>query len=194
MDQVQLTALKHWLLGMKAKNRPCFVVSPAILIPRKLCVVGSDPPLKGSADPANVLHSDSWDGYPSSFDAIFQHIADNEIPNVIFLSGDEHRGCAAKASLKGTSITVHSIHSTGLYAPYVFANAVEEDFVLRETVPVGKYEWEIDAEFAPRGQGFTLIQVAPRGAGWEVNVKLSLTHSSPTEKLTWIEPYRRILG
>jgi alkaline phosphatase D len=51
-------------------------------------------PIKGVPLPEDqggtFLNSDAWDGYRFDRNAVLQHIADNAIKNVVFLSGDTH--------------------------------------------------------------------------------------------------------
>jgi phosphodiesterase/alkaline phosphatase D-like protein len=152
-----------------------------MLIPRRLSTVGSDP--SGDAEPlAAVLQSDAWDGYPSSFNALFEILAATRARNVIFLSGDEHRCCRASATQLGPGgVTIHSIHSSGLYTPYVFANASPEDFVPEETLALGASQWRVQSEFAPPGQGFALIRVTPQTESWTVEIRFSLHSGRSTD-------------
>jgi hypothetical protein len=193
MSERQFNALSRWLSDKNSDNRPRFIVSPSVLIPRRLTTAGVGAGVSLISSPA-VLHSDAWDGYPCSFKAIFNLIADKAIRNVIFLSGDEHLCCVATAVLRGRPATepvvIHSIHSSGLYTPYVFANAIEEDFVASEelVIPGAKADdesstWDVNTTFAPRGQGFALLRVAPIESGkWRLQVKFSL-HRGAKEEL-----------
>jgi hypothetical protein len=123
--------LQHWLLTAPG---PKFVVSPHMLLPRHGRAVQRDARL----DPANLsaLHSDGWDGYPDTLREVLGWIAKKRIGQVVFLSGDEHRGCIATARLMdaaGNQITtIHSIHTAGMYAPYPFANSIDQDIVPSE--------------------------------------------------------------
>ena len=70
--------------------------------------------------------------------ALLAHIAENEIENVVFLSGDEHLSCVACASVyseSGKGALIHSVHSSALYAPFPFANSVEADLAAAERCP-----------------------------------------------------------
>jgi alkaline phosphatase D len=44
----------------------------------------------GAAAEPMVLTTDSWDGYPAERDAVFDHIADRAIGNVVSITGDHH--------------------------------------------------------------------------------------------------------
>ena len=70
LGATQLQWLKDGLLASTAKFK--FIVSPDIV---------SD---------LGTTGSDAWSGYPAERASIFQHIAQNNIKNVIFLTGDQH--------------------------------------------------------------------------------------------------------
>jgi cholesterol oxidase len=103
--------------------------------------------------------------------------------NLVFLSGDEHRCITATARLGGTpDFKIHSIHSSGLYAPYPFANAIPQDFIDDDEVfvphnrPPGHSSWKVETRFAPRGQGFALILLDydSRAGTWGMRVTFDL--------------------
>jgi cholesterol oxidase len=93
----------------------------------------------------------------------------------VFLSGDEHRDCVAAAELRETSgalITrVHSIHAAAVYAPYPFANSLDEDIVASETIhiagPGGSYHYDcvVSATRPAAGDGVTFLSVRHDGTG-----------------------------
>jgi PhoD-like phosphatase len=79
-----------------------------------------------------TTRSDAWEGYPSQIQELFEFIVDNNIDNIVFLSGDEHLSCAATATLSKRGKLprkIASVHASGLYAPFPFANSEKEDFV-----------------------------------------------------------------
>jgi hypothetical protein len=137
--QVKLTALEAWLTN-PANDGPKFIVTPAMLLPRHRRTV-QHAPMAGGLDAQNLssIHSDGWDGYPDALRAVLGILAKNAVKNVVFLSGDEHRGCVANIELRdasgGTLLTrVHSIHTTAAYAPFPFANSGIADFVESEVI------------------------------------------------------------
>jgi hypothetical protein len=93
-------------------------------------------------------------------------IAKNNIEHVVFLSGDEHRGCVAKIQLRDKDdklITrLHSIHTTAAYAPFPFANSLEDDFVKSETTPfvhdTVTYSFVVNANLPAARDGATLLR------------------------------------
>jgi phosphodiesterase/alkaline phosphatase D-like protein len=91
MSKKQFCGLTEWLGDAPPYEKcPKFIASSSIILPRKLRAIE-----KGHV--ASALRSDSWEGFPYSFHRLLATIADMEIQNVIFLSGDEHLSCVARA-------------------------------------------------------------------------------------------------
>jgi hypothetical protein len=131
-DAATLSQLEAFLKSDATDPKPKFVVTPSMFLPRHRRAVQHA--LGASLDVANpgAIWSDGWDGYPESLRAVLLIIAKNSIQHVVFLSGDEHRGCVARIVLTtggSTVATAHSIHTTAAYAPFPFANALAEDFM-----------------------------------------------------------------
>lgn len=168
MCQAQLEALKEWLRQHRNRSGPKFIVSPSILLPRRL--------LSSECNASGVL-SDAWDGFPTLND-VLAFIAVESIPNVVFLSGDEHHSCVATATLRATGVSgdaspghstvIHSIHSSALYAPFAFANgcpadlAEHEEFSVswRDTGDSREYRCNVATKFFP-GDGFAVLTWNP---------------------------------
>jgi hypothetical protein len=177
--------LKDWL---DPRPGPKFVVSPAMLLPRHRRAVQRDSSLDSSN--LSALHSDGWDGYPGTLREVLAHIAEKKIQGVVFLSGDEHRGCVATAELRDSSgavITrVHSIHTAAVYSPYPFANSLEEDTVSSETIPIERpggshrYDCVVTTKWPAAGDGATFLSVHRDGTAW----KLDCEFAKETIKLT----------
>jgi phosphodiesterase/alkaline phosphatase D-like protein len=123
MSRGQFQALLAWLVTQQRNSGdvPKLVASPSILLPRHRRAARHD-------RPESALRSDGWDGYPCSFHWLLAHIAGNRISNVVFLSGDEHLSCVAKATITtpetGDSVVIHPVHSSPLFAPFPFANSI----------------------------------------------------------------------
>ncbi len=137
---LQTIDLVTWIAGPDeaARQRPAFIVSPAMLLPRRR---SSQRSLRAA------LHSDAWDGYPGSLHRLLVHLWETGRSNLVFLSGDEHLSCVVKATVTklnvpGRAVTLHSVHSSGLYSPYPFANAVPALFAVPD-------DWTFDDPQAP---------------------------------------------
>jgi phosphodiesterase/alkaline phosphatase D-like protein len=170
MSPDQFEALRGWLSEQKENDpdRPKFVASPSIVLPRRL---------RAARDHvAAALRSDAWDGYPSSLHALLAHIAQEQIRNVVFLSGDEHLSCVAKIDVTAPGkrpVQIVSVHSSGLYAPFPFANSVQADLAGDDEFyfPPGdplKHHCKVATQFAP-GDGFAVIRVWRDGTQWKVD-------------------------
>lgn len=114
----QMTKLQGWLEhGFPGReDLPKFIVSPSVVFPWSRETGG---------DLAYSLRSDAWDGFPQSLYELLGFIARKRIRNVVFLSGDFHCSLYCSMQLQHRSqmpVRAHSIVSSGLYAPYPFAN------------------------------------------------------------------------
>jgi hypothetical protein len=148
---------------------PKFIASPSILLPRRQRAIQDLP--------ASALRSDAWDGYPASLYALLAHLADKELRNVVFLSGDEHISCVTRAEIvspEGRTAVIHSVHSSPLYGPFPFANSVRDDLAHDEPsfqfdVAGRRYECKLGTRFPPAGDGFAVLKVSNDGSGWHMS-------------------------
>ena len=176
----QTARLNAWLA--EAPERPAFFVSPSMLLPRRR---------RSATQLRAALHSDAWCGYPASLHALLARVCQLGRSNLVFLSGDEHLSCVVEATITdlqqpGRQVKLHSVHSSGLYAPYPFANAVPEEFALPDAWefsdpadpadPAPRYRCEVRLcqPWAP-GDGFALLRLAPPAQGdgggdWQLSV------------------------
>lgn len=166
-----MESLKQWLLLAPA---PKFVVSPVMLLPRHRRAIQRDSSLSWTN--LSALHSDGWDGYPNTLREVLAYIAENRIEHVVFLSGDEHRACVATVDLcdeDGSVTRLHSIHTAAMFAPYPFANGIDEEIVDSETIEIRhgarKYRCVVNAARPAPGDGATFFHVRPAGTGWELD-------------------------
>jgi cholesterol oxidase len=155
-------ALERWLIANPSRVK--FIATPSILLPRRKELVGRD---------ANTCRSDAWDGFPESMAWLLGFIADKAIRHVVFLSGDEHHSMHAEITLgSGTdAVRVLSVHSSGLYAPYPFANGRPQDLALTEGFPLGTLHVAVATTPAPAGDGFATLQVVDTGGVRSLHVE-----------------------
>lgn len=169
-----------------ARQRPAFIVSPALLLPRRRSSQRSDWRSDERSSPRRLgaaLHSDAWDGYPGSLHQLLVHLWNIGRSNLVFLSGDEHLSCVVKATVTkegvpDRAVTLHSVHSSGLYSPYPFANSVPALFAVPDDwtfcdpqVPGDLYRCVVEpcgldaagSPWAP-GDGFALLTLTPPAA------------------------------
>jgi pimeloyl-ACP methyl ester carboxylesterase len=171
-----MSRLKNWLSNAPG---PKFVTSPLMLLPRHRRAVQRDASLDASN--LSALHSDGWDGYPNTLREVLVHIAANKIDHVVFLSGDEHRGCVATIDLcdaSGSLITrVHSVHTAAMYAPFPFANSLDEDIVTSETIDIVDgavtYKCVVNATRPPAGDGVTFLRVSREAGVWKLDCEFA---------------------
>ncbi len=157
LSEEEMNRLTTWLAGSKALVK--FVISPAILLPRRL----------GALNPGDDHASriDAWEGYQGNRDSLLAFILNKQIQNVVFLSGDEHLSCVASATLSvagGTAgkapVKIVSLHASGLYSPFPFANARPGDFVQgTDHFTAAGMTCTINAQFNPPGSAFARISV-----------------------------------
>lgn len=165
----QTRELEEWLDDATLPS-PRFIVSASMVLPRRLAVAQG----KGAA----TLRSDAWDGYPASLHRLLAKVYERDRSDVVFLSGDEHLSNLAHIEIRkdGSSkvVVAHSMHSSALYAPYPFANAVEEDFAATETFrfTVGRagYSCRVTTEFPGIGDGFAVFTLSGTSSPWTAQV------------------------
>ena len=175
MGLAQADALQAWISARKADSPPAFVVSGAMVFPRPL----------GLADqPAMALHLDAWAGHPASLHALLAAVFHARAGRIVFLSGDEHIPSVATVRLSCPAVskavvTVYSVHSSALYAPYPFANAVKADFAGSETFcfqhpaigPARQFHGEVSTWFPDTGDGFAALYPTLLNDGrWQLRV------------------------
>jgi PhoD-like phosphatase len=189
MSEVQFGALVRWLKRRKQTGdlpggeAPGFIASPAALLPRHRRAL---PPL------SSALRSDSWEAYPASLQLLLAYLAEQQIHDLVFLSGDEHISFITRAVLRWSGapgeVLFHSIHSSALYAPFPFANSIHEDLAAKdpfdftlapqsipesggEAIAGGHYVCELHTRFAPAGDGFAIVRARRAGAAWRVSCR-----------------------
>lgn len=180
MHSAQGAALRHWIRrrggAAGAEQPPGFIVSPAILLPRKLAA---------AREPAMALHDDSWTGYPRSLHAVLTWLYEYDAKGVVFLSGDEHLSCVAHITIERPphprQVRFHSVHSSALYAPYPFANAMAQDFAQRERfsfqartglrTQLGEFTCTVSTWFPPAGDGYAVLKTRRGEQAWWLDME-----------------------
>jgi hypothetical protein len=161
---------------------PKFIACPALPLPRHRRAAQP-------RQPAAALRSDAWDGYPQSLSRVLGHIARERVPNVVFLSGDEHVSLVARVTLRaanGEPVVVHSVHSSALYAPFPFANSIDDDLVADEAFRLGDCSVEVHTRFAAPGDGFAVLRVFDDEGRWRARLRFMRGPRSPGSP-KWID-------
>lgn len=159
--------LLAWLRSRRPQDLK-IVTSPGMLLPRtRDCI-------------EEPLQHDGWQGFPASLHALLAFLCDQQVRNVVFLSGDLHVGCSARVTVRnlatGAGTAFASYHTPALYAPYPFGNESRWNLLLQDRFrfaavaggpPV--YECVVDAEMVEEGrQGCGLLQASPAGGSWDL--------------------------
>jgi len=184
IGDARMRRLREWLtcVSQKAPDKPKFIVSPSVVVP-------------WSRDTARhesyALRSDAWDGFPSSLQDLLGFIADNRIQYVVFLSGDYHCSLFCEIDLKRDGQTVaqaYSIVSSGLYAPFPFANTRADALELEFE---GSYAQRLRGDEKPRPgervvqirtlqycerDAFAVVDVRRQGSAWRMHVEFDTGH------------------
>ena len=92
------------------------------------------------------LYHDGWQGYPASLHGILGLLCEQQIKDVVFVSGDAHVGCHAHVEVSRSdgagqvarSVNFQSIHCPALYAPLPFANERVANFRLNDRF---EFDW-----------------------------------------------------
>ncbi|MFM2449040.1 MAG: hypothetical protein RIS44_1490 [Pseudomonadota bacterium] len=179
LNKNQWRDLKKWLL--QQGNKVKFVVTPSILLPRRCTTVAGEfnnpnrhppnlwpPSIVGEIGSA---HSDAWEAFPASMDELFALIVEKQILNTVFISGDEHHSMTAEAMLtsrrdaKKPAVKIVSVHSSGLYAPYPFANGHPDEMAQNDSFSLPSVNVSAFVRFAPSGDGFARLRVETKESG-----------------------------
>lgn len=171
MSPTQFAALLGWLSQRHAeeRERPKFIASPACLLPRHRRA-------RQGNQVASALQSDSWSGYRRSLHELLAHITENEMHNVVFLSGDEHISFDANITVteleSGRKVSIRSIHSSGLYSPFPFGNSIEEHLADGDTFGFEakgkKYNCHVKIARPAPGDGFALVHATLAYGTWTI--------------------------
>ncbi len=168
----EFKALTDWLDGCE-RGAVKLLVSSVTLLP---------PPRLGH--PAQALLQDGWAGFPGRSAALLKHIRSRNIRGVVLLSGDVHLSSVSRWRFSGDEAApqILSVVSSGLYAPFPFANSVPADarldaaeeiaFEAPGTAPV---RGRLDALALHAGPSYARVRIVPArpgGAGAVLEVSL----------------------
>lgn len=119
----QLQALKAWLLKPENQDKPKFIISGTVLAPAAKDFVQKK---------WLYRNSDSWWGYPATWQELVHHIVKHNIKRVVFIAGDYHLSTLAKLTLSSnvasTQVRAYSIVASAYFAPLPFANSHPDDY------------------------------------------------------------------
>ena len=181
ISELQWSALEQ-VIQKHPGQSPLFIAMPSVVLPRRVSTEEDSP--------ASALMSDAWDGFPSSLHRLLALLHTAQARYVVFLSGDEHLRFLSNITIARIGphgheepVTVHSLHSSGLYAPYPFANGEEallrggDEFTFQFPMQVGnRYHCRVRTSFEPLGDGFAIAHTEPWPSaddahpGWRLQV------------------------
>ena len=124
----QLSRLLEWLVSQQQQrgNIPKFIVTSSVFAPNPIDA-------RESSSKLSKEKSDSWPGYPATKRLLLDCIVENNIQNVVFLSGDIHCSNVAKISYSGSDsakkLKTFSITSSAFYWPFSFADGDPSNYV-----------------------------------------------------------------
>ena len=130
---------------------------------------------------AERIALDDWSGYPQSLFALLDFIRAKAIEHVVLLSGDRHLSSVSSLWLdreNQPALEVVSIVSSGLHAPWPFANSRPEDYVLDGPLTFAHAGATIKGTMVTGAvggrDGFAIVTVDRVDAGWRLSVQLDL--------------------
>lgn len=124
----QRDQLLAWLETQQSErgNVPKFIVSPSVFVPNPMLA-------RAGSRPKRMEQTDSWPAFPQTRKAILDRIVEQEIQNVIFVSGDIHCSNVAEMDFSGSDaaarIKAFAITSSAFYWPFWFADGEPSDYV-----------------------------------------------------------------
>jgi phosphodiesterase/alkaline phosphatase D-like protein len=167
----QMDALKDWLATLQASRcdagRPKVIVTGTPIAPWFSCAKG---------DEGQALCGDGWQRFPDSLAELLHFIADAQIQQVLFLSGDYHLHADADLVLQAPgkpAVTARSIVTGGLYSPYPFANATRDEWLVgtsAQGLQAGATQWGYTLRTSLPGCGYTRLTLSdePDAQGQQV--------------------------
>ncbi len=148
----QLKTLTNWLEEKRKPNLdiPKFIVSSSVFVPNPMFArEGRTSKLSPEKAARLKQKSDSWPAFPETRKAILKSIVENQIQNVIFVSGDVHCSHVAKMIFTGPNgekdFHTYSITSSAFYWPYFFADGDPGEFVHNSKAPGQEDTFEFEA-------------------------------------------------
>lgn len=140
-DPGQLERLLTWLRRQQSERNdvPKFIVTASVFVPNGIRSTKGD---------RQKNDSDSWPAFPNTRRAILRCIVENEVQNVVFLSGDIHCSNVAEMSFSGPAakLKAFSITSSAFYWPFFFADGEPSDYVHDSRDPDTPDSFEVTPE------------------------------------------------
>lgn len=177
--QSQVDRLTNWLKS-QPKNVPKFIVLSSVFAPNPISA-------RNAASVRSKEKSDSWPAFPETRRAILECIVENDIQNVIFVSGDIH--CANFAEMyfesdnqkfeNAKNLKLYNVTSSAFHWPFPMADGEPSDFVQDSKHPKQKdpfviFDGEVTMNYTAKNftqqNNFTRITVDKNKA--HLNIKV----------------------
>ncbi|WP_089939330.1 alkaline phosphatase D family protein [Candidatus Entotheonella palauensis] len=154
-DPAQLEVLCDWLSNQQRQRGsvPKFIVTSTAFVPNAIATTKND---------RQKHRSDSWAAYPMTRRYLLRRIIDNNIQNVVFLSGDLHCSNVAEISFRGTRsaerLKACSITSSAFYWPFPFSDGEPSHYVHDSTDSETRDTFEITDQIVMDYQAYNFTQ------------------------------------
>jgi len=141
----QLERVLDWLPTQQTErgNTPKFIVTASVFAPNNV---------RSTKGEKQKNASDSWPSFPDTRRRLLSCIVDNEVQNVVFLSGDIHCSNVAELSFSGSTsakrLKAFSITSSAFYWPFFFADGEPSDYVHNSKDPVTPDTFDVDGNIS----------------------------------------------
>ncbi len=131
LDSDEPNQLDHLLAWLETEqnesgNVPKFIVSSSVFVPNPMLA-------RAGSSPKRMEQTDSWPGFPQTRKALLDRIVEQEIQNVVFVSGDIHCSNVAEMDFSGSdaaaAIKAFAITSSAFYWPFWFADGEPSHYV-----------------------------------------------------------------
>jgi choline dehydrogenase-like flavoprotein len=181
IPDAELDALIAWLIDIENRDPYCpkLIATPGVILPLE----------RGDRN----WVSDGWAGYPASRARLLKAIAMYRIPNVVLLAGDVHMSMFSKVDLAldgNPPVTVYSVVSSALYAPWRFANSAPSDFVLKDGFSISgnpPLTGRIETPLVEEANGFAVVHVAKVPGGHALTVELDSSARRQSHSYTLVD-------
>ena len=144
-DPGQLERVLDWLQTQQVKrgNTPKFIVTASVFAPSNV---------RSTKGKKQKNESDSWPSFPDTRRRLLSCIVDNEVQNVVFLSGDIHCSNVAELSFSGSPsakrLKAFSITSSAFYWPFFFADGEPSDYVHNSKDPATPDTFDVNGDIS----------------------------------------------
>lgn len=155
-------------------------LAPAAAVKLVMTPVPLLPPERVAGEPMpERLRSDTWSGFPESARRLLAALRDHEIGRVVLLAGDSHLSSVTSLDLADRpGLRVVSVVSSGLYAPWPFANTRPDELLLEGEWGLGSgpsgVRGTLRCHAISAADGYAIVHLQPSGTGDRILLRVSL--------------------